>query len=119
LRCEALPEGLTVPIDMHTAYEPDVLVYCGDAPAPSSMTVQNPIVIVEVLSPATRHHDTSAKLIGYFKLPSVAHYLLIDPDARTVIHYARNAAANELSSCPLRLDPPGMDLTVEDLLGPA
>ena len=38
LPCEALPDGPTVRIDEHTAYEPDALVYCGEAPAPELLT---------------------------------------------------------------------------------
>jgi Uma2 family endonuclease len=119
LPCEALPDGPTVRIDDHTAYEPDVLVYCGEPPAANSMIVANPIIVVEVLSPTTAHSDTSAKLIGYFKVPSVAHYLIIDPDDRTVTHYTRDGTPSLLNSGPLRLDPPGIDLTIEDLLGPS
>ena len=119
LPCEALPDGLGVRIDEHTVYEPDAMVYCGSAPPPTSMLIPNPVILVEVLSPTTSHHDTSAKLIGYFKLPSVAHYLVIDPDARTVAHHSRAGTPNLMTSGPLRLDPPGLDLKVEDLLGPA
>ncbi len=119
LPCEALPDGPGVRIDEHTVYEPDALVYCGAAPAPNALLIANPVIIVEVLSPTTAHSDTSAKLIGYFKLPSVAHYLVLDPDARTVTHYIRDGAATLLASGLLRLDPPGIDVAVEDLLGPA
>lgn len=119
LPCEVMTDGVTVRIDEHTAYEPDALIYCGERLPGKTMIVPNPMIIVEVLSPTTAHSDTSAKLIGYFKLPSVAHYLIIDPDARTVTHYARGVAPNLLSGGGLRLDPPGLDLTVEDLLGPA
>jgi Uma2 family endonuclease len=118
LPCEVMTDGMTVRVDEHTAYEPDALVHCEPLPA-EAMEVPDPIVIVEVLSPTTAHSDTSAKLIGYFKLPSVAHYLIIDPVARTVTHYTRGATPNLLGSGPLRLDPPGLDLTVETLLGPA
>jgi Uma2 family endonuclease len=79
--------------------------------------VPNPVIVVEVLSPTTSHTDTSAKLIGYFKLPSVAHYLVLDPDARTITHHVRDGVASLLSSGALRLDPPGINLTVEDLFG--
>ena len=119
LPCTALPDGPGVRIDDHTVYEPDALVFCGGAPPPTSMLIPNPVILVEVLSPTTSHHDTSAKLIGYFKLPSVAHYLVIDPEARTVTHHGRGQMPNLLSRGPLRLDPPGIDLTVEDLFGPA
>ena len=119
LPCEVLTDGVGVRIDDHTAYEPDALVHCGDRLPGDIMIVPSPIIIVEILSPTTRHTDTSAKLIGYFKLPSVAHYLIIDPDARTATHYTRDGTADLLGGGPLRLDPPGLDLTVEDLLGPA
>jgi Uma2 family endonuclease len=119
LPCKVLPDGPGVRIDEHTVYEPDALVFCGAAPPPTSMLIPNPVILIEVLSPTTRHSDTSAKLIGYFKLPSVAHYLIIDPDARTVTHHQREGTANVLREGPLRLDPPGLNLTVEDLLGAA
>ena len=75
------------------------------------------MIVVEVLSPTTAHHDTSAKLIGYFKLPSVRHYLVIDPEVRTVTHYAREEMPVILTEGELRLDPPGLSLKVADLLG--
>lgn len=116
--CEVMTDGMTVRIDEHTAYSPDALIYCGEMIAANTMVVDNPTIIVEVLSPTTAHSDTSAKLIGYFKLPSVAHYLVIDPQARTVTHHSRNQMPNLMSGGALRLDPPGLDLTVEGLLGP-
>jgi Uma2 family endonuclease len=119
LPCEALPDGPGIRIDDHTVYEPDALVFCGGAPSPGSMLIPNPVILVEVLSPTTSHHDTSAKLIGYFKLPSVAHYLAIDPDARTVTHHRRSQLPDLVNSGPLRLDPPGLDITVEELFGSA
>ncbi len=119
LSCEVMTDGVTVQIDDHTAYEPDALVYCGQKLPGEAMIVPNPMIVVEVLSPTTAHSDTSAKLIGYFRLPSVAHYLVLDPDSRTLTHHSRNRTPNLLSSGPLRLDPPGLDVTVEDLLGPA
>jgi Uma2 family endonuclease len=117
LPCEVMTDGVTVRIDEHTAYEPDALIYCGDRLPGHTLIVPNPMVIAEVLSPATAHTDTSAKLIGYFKVPSVAHYLIVDPDALTVTHYVRDRTPRVLNGGPLRLDPPGIDLTVEDLLG--
>ncbi len=118
LPCEVMTDGVVVQIDDHTAYEPDALVYCGASLPGDAMVVPNPMIIVEVLSPTTAHSDTSAKLIGYFKLPSVAHYLIIDPDERAVTHHSRTAIPTLLKAGPLRLDPPGLDLSVEDLLGP-
>jgi Uma2 family endonuclease len=72
LTCHALPDGMTVRIDDLTAYEPDALVYCGTKLPSSALEVPNPIVVVEILSPSTRHIDLSAKLVDYFRLPSIA-----------------------------------------------
>jgi Uma2 family endonuclease len=120
--CEAFTDGMTVPIDMHTAYEPDALVHCGAPIPPRQLAAPNPIIIVEVISPSSAHIDTSAKLIGYFKLPSVMHYLVIDPDARALTHHQRQAdgsvAARTLATGPLRLAPPGLELQVAELFGP-
>lgn len=120
LPCEVFTDGLTVPIDQHTAYVPDVLVNCGPRLSGSQLTAPAPIIVVEVISPTSAHSDTSAKLIGYFKLPSVRHYLVIDPEARTVTHHARaddgTLSARTLDSGPLRLDPPGLDVEVTELI---
>ena len=67
------------------------------------------------------HSDTSAKLIGYFKLSSVQHYVVIDPQTRAVTHHRRAggavASAGPLSSGTLQFDPPGLNVEVADLLG--
>jgi Uma2 family endonuclease len=121
LDCEAFTDGMTVPIDEHTAYEPDALVHCGPPIPPQQLTAPAPVIVVEVLSPTTRHSDNSAKLIGYFKLPSVRHYLVIDPEARSVTRHARGhdgaVVAHTLAGGTLRLDPPGIELQIADLFG--
>lgn len=115
--CEALPDGMAVRIDDHTAYEPDAQVYCGTKLASSAMLVPAPVIVVEVLSPSTAHSDTSAKLIGYFKLPSVVHYLVLDPDTRSATHHKRSQEPVTLSAGPIDLDPPGISVFVENLFG--
>jgi Uma2 family endonuclease len=112
LPCHALVDGIAIRIDDHTAYEPDALVYCGERLARDSLVAPNPMIVVEVLSPASAHSDTSAKLIGYFKVPSVMHYLIVDADRRSVTHYARGREAVVLTGGGLRLDPPGLVLEV-------
>jgi Uma2 family endonuclease len=73
LPCEALPDGMTVKIDEHTAYEPDTLVHRGEALADDAVIVPAPVIMVEVLLPSTAARDTGAKLADYFGLPSVCH----------------------------------------------
>ncbi len=119
--CHMLPDGVTVRIDARTAYEPDALVYCGARLSRNATVVAAPVIVVEALSPSAGFFDRHGKLAGYFTLPSVQHYLIVDIDRRMVIHHERDGDALRtrlLPSGPLRLDPPGLELTVEDLLGP-
>jgi Uma2 family endonuclease len=122
LPCHALTDGVTVRIDDTTAYEPDALVYCGEKVAASALEVPNPVVIVEVLSESTRRVDVSLKLAGYFRLPSVAHYLIIDPTEPVVLHHARGAddtiITRVVTDGSVLLDPPGLKLQMKDIYGP-
>jgi Uma2 family endonuclease len=119
LPCHVLPDGMTVRIDDLTAYEPDASVYCGAKLSASAIEVTNPIVVVEVLSPSTQHIDLSAKLAGYFRLPSVVHYLIVDPDQPLIIHHTRSNGDSILTRIvrdgTLVLDPPGLELALADL----
>jgi Uma2 family endonuclease len=59
--CHVLPDGLTVRIDETTAYEPDAIVFCGQEIDVTSVEVPNPVIVAEVLSPATRYIDLSSR----------------------------------------------------------
>ena len=121
LPCHMLPDGMTVRIDETTAYEPDALVYCGAKLSASDIEVQAPIIVVEVLSPSTRRIDASAKLAGYFRVPSVAHYLIVDPTRPSVIHHARGEGGTILTRIVTEgrivLDPPGLELALSEIYG--
>jgi Uma2 family endonuclease len=123
LPCHVLPDGMTVRIDDMTAYEPDASVFCGTKLPASAIEVTNPIIVVEVLSPSTQHIDLSAKLAGYFRLPSIVHYLIVDPDQPLIIHHARSNADSILTRIVregvLVLDPPGLELGLADVYGRA
>jgi Uma2 family endonuclease len=117
--CHMLPDGMTVRVDRDTAHEPDALVYCGQKLADAAVEVPNPAIVVEVLSPSTRHVDASAKLAGYFRIPSVQHYLIVDPDKRLLVHHARGdadaIATRIVREGRLRLDPPGIDVAMGEM----
>lgn len=114
--CHMLPDGMTVRVDKSTAHEPDALVYCGQEVPPSVLEIANPVIVVEVLSPTTRHIDASAKLSGYFQVPSVLHYIIIDPEGRPTLHHRRQADGTILTRIiangMLTLDPPGIEIDV-------
>ena len=86
------------------------------------MTAPEPVVIVEVLLPTTAHLDRGVKLAGYFTVPSIQHYLIVDPDAASIVHHARSADGSIVSSTHAggmlrRLDPPGLGLSLDAMLG--
>jgi Uma2 family endonuclease len=118
LPCHMLPNGMTVPIDDATAYEPDALVYGGAKLAPSAVEVPAPVVVVEVPSPSTRRIDAGAKLAGYFRVPSVVHYLIVDPDKPLVVHHKRGSGETILTRIvtqgTIELDPPGLSVALKD-----
>jgi Uma2 family endonuclease len=118
LPCEALPDGMIVRIDAQTVYEPNALVYCGPRLDGDAIEVANPIIVVEVLSPATDRHDTGTKLVGYLGLETVQHYLIVDPVRHVLIHHQRGATAiatRIASEGIVRLEPPGLDFAVADI----
>jgi Uma2 family endonuclease len=63
----------------------------GPAVPPSAQEVPNPIILVEVLSPSTGKRGHGVKRDGYFTLPSLRHYVIVDPDRALVIHHRRGA----------------------------
>jgi Uma2 family endonuclease len=77
------------------------------------------VIVVEVLSPSTRHIDLSAKLADYFRLPSIAHYLIVDPEKPRIIHHARAAGDTILTRIAsegiIKLDPPGIEFAVAEI----
>jgi Uma2 family endonuclease len=76
--------------------------------------VPNPVIPVEVASPSTRKLDDTVKLTSYFSLPSVHHYLIVDPEGPPVVHHRRQADGtilkSEVHKGALTLSPPGIEL---------
>jgi Uma2 family endonuclease len=53
------------------------------------MSLENPVLLFEVLSPSTRDYDRGAKLFLYKQISSLSDVLLIDPTAQCVEHHHR------------------------------
>jgi len=117
--CRVLPVGAGVRIAARTVFEPDALVYCGPRRPPAALEIPNPVIVVEVLSASTAARDHGVKLDGYFSLPSLVHYLILDPDRRVVIHHKRGQGdvieTRVLADGVLRLDPPGLETPVAEI----
>ena len=118
--CEVLQDGATIRIDPTTAFEPDALVRCGPPLSDNAIETPDPVIVVEVLSPRTSVRDRRHKVAGYFRVPSLSHYLIVDRDRKVVMHHSRTTAGLATRVCgfgTLHLDPPGLDVTVASLLG--
>jgi Uma2 family endonuclease len=76
---------------------PDVLVLCRPI-APDGDRVTDPTVVVEVLSPTTQRHDRIAKWREYQKIPSLQHFVLVEPAERRVEVYSRTETGWALAS---------------------
>jgi len=63
----------------------------------------------------------SAKLAGYLRVPSIAHYLIVDPVQPLIIHHGREADDTFLTRVvrhgSIALDPPGIEIFAADLYG--
>ena len=120
LPCETFIDGMAVRVDEATVYEPDVLLRCGPPVADDCVEIVDPLIVVEVLSPSSRHKDTGGKLDDYFRLASVRHYLTVKTANRTVIHHHRREEGGELQTRIVRegrveLQPPGLSVEVASL----
>ena len=119
LECRAMVDGMAVRVGASTVYEPDALVYCGPKLPADALLVDRPVIVVEVLSPNSGRNDLGRKLAGYFNLPSIRHYLIVDPDERLVVHHERRAdglvVSHILTEGKVTLDPPGLSFTLDEI----
>lgn len=82
-------QAVKLMVDEQKKYRyPDVMVVQTDGV--SGKFVDNPVLIVEVLSEGTEETDRSAKLLEYTAKPTLQHYLLVAQDKMLVEVYARN-----------------------------
>jgi Uma2 family endonuclease len=118
--CHVMPDGVAVYGSDSTWYEPDGLVYCGPEAPGDDIKIDNPMIIVEVHSPSTGTLDASDKLIGYFGVESVEHYLIVHSADRRLIHHKRQGEGTIqtriVTAGPLHLDPPGLIVDLSEVL---
>lgn len=61
-------------------FYPDIFVTCAESDRGQNHSKSAPVLVVEVLSPATSAYDRGAKFAAYRKLPTLREYALIDPE---------------------------------------
>lgn len=120
----SLGDGMKVRLPENRSYEPDALVAPMPAVPDDALEVLDPVAVFKVLSPTPKsiRRDLNEKVVGCALLATIQHYLIIDPEARVVLHYRRHGDYLVPSDAPvedvLRLDAVGIEMPVEDMLGP-
>lgn len=71
---------------------PDVMVIAGEPQYynETQTTVTNPLIIIEVLSKATRDYDLGQKFEYYRTLNTLQEYILVDPEKTLIMAYHRD-----------------------------
>ncbi len=91
-RCRPFDSDTKIRIQYRTHvrfYYPDNSVICRENPRTNSFQ-DEPAVIVEVLSKATRRIDQGEKKDAYLTIPSLSAYLLVEQDFPSVVVFRRS-----------------------------
>jgi Uma2 family endonuclease len=117
--CTVLVDGAIVEA-RGSSLIPDIVVTCQPLDL-ATPRVDEPMIIVEVLSPSGEKDDLGRKLALYLEVPSLRHYLVIHQEARRVVHHQRRDELGRqflttiVAGEVLRLEPPGIDLPLARL----
>lgn len=93
-KCEIYVNDMRVKLSEHDYCYPDVVVVKGEPKFVGTELdiLENPTVIVEILSQSTLYQDKTEKLERYLSLKSVNECLLVKEDEMRVEHYAKQNA---------------------------
>ncbi|MEL6504819.1 MAG: Uma2 family endonuclease [Pseudomonadota bacterium] len=111
----AAADGPSIATGPRKMRQPDVIVQSKPGDWDSVFSDQ-PIIVVEVISPSTGKTDAVAKLEEYLSVETIQHYLIVDPDQRSIVHHAKSADGwhtHITHKGTLQLDPPGLSVDVD------
>ncbi len=92
--CEAYISDMRVQLNQLRYGYPDVVIVCENPEFLDDEfdTLLNPVVVIKVLSPATRFRDKTEKLEDYQKKNSIQECLLIEQNQIRIEHYIKQSA---------------------------
>ncbi len=96
-RCRVMTSDTRVDIGSGSFYYPDAVVVCGEVQTAPGRVIQNPVLIVEVLSPSTAEFDRSEKLAQYQQIESLQHILYVEQNRPAIEHFERDATGTWVS----------------------
>jgi Uma2 family endonuclease len=93
--CNAFTSDLRIATPGGLYTYPDVSVICGTVELVPGRpdTATNPVLLVEVLSDATRDYDRGKKFELYKQIPALQEYLTVEQNALLVEHWRRSSTA--------------------------
>jgi Uma2 family endonuclease len=109
-----------VRLPTHTRfYYPDAMVVC-EPNSPDETFQDNPVVIAEVVSDATRRIDEGEKREAYLTIPTLAAYLVVETDLPRVVVHRRTdsgfvAEVYEGMNAAIPLEPINAELPLVEL----
>jgi len=90
-RCRVYMNDVKLQVAAANAFfYPDVFVTCSERDAASRLVKQEPLLVVEVLSPSTAAYDRGDKFASYRLCPTLSEYAVIDIDRRAVDLFRKN-----------------------------
>jgi Uma2 family endonuclease len=91
--CRSLTADMKIWVEEESAFfYPDASVLCGKPRfrGKRNDVIENPAVIIEILSDSTERYDRGRKFRAYRTIPELRHYVLIAQDEPQVEVYTRN-----------------------------
>jgi Uma2 family endonuclease len=79
------------PVGKSNFFYPDVLVTCSDVDRRNPLIKQEPVLIVEVLSPSTAAYDRGGKFAHYRRIAQLKEVVFIELDSRRIDVMRRGA----------------------------
>ena len=120
--CEVYTNDMKVQADKARQFSyPDVVVVCSEPQFRDDQddVLQNPTVIVEVLSPSTEAYDRGEKFLRYRRLESLQEYLLVTQNERRVEQFTKQSDGSwrmtETTEESLTLESVGCTLSFDDI----
>ena len=106
-RCRAYQSEMKVRVEQSNAfYYPDVTLVCGEQKFFGGRrdVIENPVLLVEVLSDSTKEYDKNDKFFAYQAIDSFREYLLVSQDKPVVQQYIRQPDGNWKIKATIGLD---------------
>ncbi len=88
--CEVFSDVFSVRTSITKQRRPDIIVECARG-GPDDLEATEPRVLFEVLSPSSGREDLVIKPEEYKRLPTVGHYVVVDPDVALLKVWNRDA----------------------------